>query len=194
MRARRAAHLARASRSAVGPCGSPARAGQIGRVERSYRTLRRHRDSKLAATRRAPCFPQFSDIAFGLGSLWIVNRAANRVVEVDPLTTQERQGITVGQAPAAIAVGVDSLWVANFEDDTVTRIADPRARADGHADDIPGRRRPGRRRRRRGRRLGREPARPHGDAPRSGVRRGRQRRFASATSRSASRPARGRSG
>jgi DNA-binding beta-propeller fold protein YncE len=69
--------------------------------------------------------PEFSDIAFGLGSLWIANRAGNRVVELDPLTTQKRQEISVGQAPEAIAVGADALWVANFDDDTVTRIAIP---------------------------------------------------------------------
>ena len=69
--------------------------------------------------------PEFSDVAFGLGSLWIVNRAANSVVEVDPLTSQKQREITVGQAPTAIAVGADALWVANFEDDTVTRIAIP---------------------------------------------------------------------
>ena len=69
--------------------------------------------------------PQFSDVAFGLGSLWIVNSAGNRVVEVDPLTTQEQQQITVGKNPRAIAVGDGSLWVANFDDDTVTRIAIP---------------------------------------------------------------------
>ena len=69
--------------------------------------------------------PEFSDVAFGLGSLWIVNRAANSVVEVDPLTNQKQRDITVSGAPAAIAVGDKTLWVANFEDDTVTRIAVP---------------------------------------------------------------------
>ncbi len=68
---------------------------------------------------------QFSDTAFGLGSLWIVNSAFNRVVEVEPLTTQVQQPTTVGKEPKAIAVGADSLWVANFDDDTVTRIAIP---------------------------------------------------------------------
>ena len=53
----------------------------------------------------------------------IVNRSRNRVAEIDPLTTQLRQEITVGSSPRAIAVGDNSLWVANFEDDTVTRIA-----------------------------------------------------------------------
>ncbi len=64
-------------------------------------------------------------MAFGLGSLWIVNSAGNRVVEVDPLTTQEQEPITVGNNPRAIAVGDGTLWVANFDDDTVTRIAIP---------------------------------------------------------------------
>jgi YVTN family beta-propeller protein len=66
--------------------------------------------------------PEFSDVAFGLGSLWIVNRAANAVVEFDPARSKKVGEITVGQRPAAIAVGSDSLWVANFDDDTVTRI------------------------------------------------------------------------
>jgi YVTN family beta-propeller protein len=69
--------------------------------------------------------PEFSDVAFGLGRLWIVNRAANQVVEVDPLTSQKQREITVGQKPEAIAVGSGALWVANFGDDTVTRIAIP---------------------------------------------------------------------
>jgi serine/threonine protein kinase len=67
--------------------------------------------------------PAFSDVAFGLGSLWILNRNTNQVAELDPLTNLGQYKYTVGDEPAAIAVGTDSLWVANFEDDTVTRIA-----------------------------------------------------------------------
>ena len=67
--------------------------------------------------------PAFSDVAFGLGSLWILNRNTNQVAELDPLTNLGQYKYTVGQEPEAIAVGTDSLWVANFEDDTVTRIA-----------------------------------------------------------------------
>jgi YVTN family beta-propeller protein len=74
-------------------------------------------------TSTSAVLPEFADITFGLESLWIVNRAANSVVEVDPATVQRQRDITVGQGPTAIAVGPDSLWVANFEDDTVTRIA-----------------------------------------------------------------------
>jgi YVTN family beta-propeller protein len=76
-------------------------------------------------TSASSVLPQFSDIAFGLESLWIVNRAANSVVEIDPATIQKLRDITVGQAPAAIAVGEGALWVANFEDDTVTRVTVP---------------------------------------------------------------------
>jgi serine/threonine protein kinase len=74
-------------------------------------------------TSSSSVLPQFSDVAFGLGSLWIVNRAANQVVELDPLTNQGQREITVGQDPTAIAVGADVLWVTNFEDDSVIRVA-----------------------------------------------------------------------
>jgi streptogramin lyase len=66
--------------------------------------------------------PEFSDVGFGLGSLWIVNRARNTVVEVDPATSRYQREITVGRSPSAVAVGEGSVWVANYDDDTVTRI------------------------------------------------------------------------
>ena len=69
--------------------------------------------------------PEFADVAFGLGSLWIVDRNTNSIIELDPVTIQKQRTITVGQEPAAIAVGTDSLWVANFGDDTVTRVQIP---------------------------------------------------------------------
>ena len=65
---------------------------------------------------------EFSDVAFGLGSLWIVDRAANSVAEVDPATNRKLDDVDVGAAPSAIAVGSGALWVTNFDDDTVTRI------------------------------------------------------------------------
>ena len=64
----------------------------------------------------------FSDIAFGFGSFWFANRAENRIVEVDAETNQNLGTVNVGGAPGAIAAGADSLWVANFDDDTVSRI------------------------------------------------------------------------
>ncbi len=73
-------------------------------------------------TSSSPVLPEFSDVAFGLGSLWLVNRAGNSISEIDPATSQELREITVGRRPTAVAVGLDSVWVANFDDDTVTRI------------------------------------------------------------------------
>jgi len=66
--------------------------------------------------------PVFSDVAFGLGSLWILNRSTKSVIEIDPVTCQTLQNVTVGAAPSAIAVGSASIWVSNFEDDTLTRV------------------------------------------------------------------------
>ena len=71
-------------------------------------------------------YPDFVDIGYAAGgSLWIVNRSANSVVEADTATNTERRTVTVGRSPVAIAVSDETLWVANFEDDTVTRIDVP---------------------------------------------------------------------
>ncbi len=66
----------------------------------------------------------FSDIAYGLGSAWVVNWANTSVFEVDPATNKALllHAIPVGNEPMAIAVGAASLWVANYADDTVSRI------------------------------------------------------------------------
>ncbi len=99
--------------------------GAIGRVNvRSTVSVDVSLDSGLVSG-SASISPAFSDVAVGFGSVWIVNRNTNQVAELDPVTNQGRGPVTVGQKPEAIAVGVDSLWVANFEDDTVTRIAFP---------------------------------------------------------------------
>jgi YVTN family beta-propeller protein len=95
----------------------------LGRVDpRTGKTARIGYEAGLLASGSSVA-PEFSDVAYGLGSLWIVNRAANEVIEVDPAAAQKLRTITVGQGPSAIAVGSGSLWVANFEGDTVTRIA-----------------------------------------------------------------------
>jgi YVTN family beta-propeller protein len=67
---------------------------------------------------------QFSDVAFGLGSAWVLNSAANTVTEIDSVTNVAAvpRAITVGRSPSAIAAGGDSLWVVNREDDTVMRV------------------------------------------------------------------------
>jgi DNA-binding beta-propeller fold protein YncE len=102
-------------------CASP----ELGRVD--LRTLEGRAvgtESGLTVSSSA-VLSEFADIAFGLESLWIVDRSTNSVIEVDPSTIQMLRPITVGQDPVAIAVGGDSLWVANFEGDTVTRVQIP---------------------------------------------------------------------
>jgi len=67
----------------------------------------------------------YSDVVFAFGSLWLTNRAGNSVTEFDPATDRVVSQITVGQTPSAVAVGSESLWVANLEHDTVSRIDVP---------------------------------------------------------------------
>ncbi len=101
-------------------------AADLGRIDIRTGTARRVGLEAGLLTSPNAVLPEFSDIAYGLGSLWIVNRAANVVTEVDTATIQRQRDITVGNSPDAIAVSPpDSLWVANFEDDTVTRIVIP---------------------------------------------------------------------
>ncbi len=68
---------------------------------------------------------QLSDVAFGFGSLWLTNQAGNSVTEFDPESDRVVSQVTVGGAPIAIAVRSRTLWVANFGDDTVSRIEVP---------------------------------------------------------------------
>ena len=68
------------------------------------------------------------------------------MIEVDPLVIRRLRALTVGQAPRAVAVSSDSLWVANFGDDTVTRLQIESKGADADDHGHSGRRRPRRRR------------------------------------------------
>jgi YVTN family beta-propeller protein len=67
--------------------------------------------------------PAFTDVAFGLDRLWLVNRSANTVIELKE--SRAVGPITVGPGPVAIAVGQRSLWIACFDDDSVWRIDIP---------------------------------------------------------------------
>jgi YVTN family beta-propeller protein len=98
------------------------RGGQLGRVDLRTRAGRSVEvEAGLVGTSSA-ILPQFEDIVFGLGSLWIVDSETNTVIEVDPIVIQKERTLNVGQDPRAIAASPDSLWVANYEDDTVTRV------------------------------------------------------------------------
>jgi len=79
----------------------------------------------LVRLRASDVPPIFTDVAFGTGSVWLANRAANSVIEIDPGSRRQVREIDVGKAPSALAVGWGSLWVANLEDDTVTRLTVP---------------------------------------------------------------------
>ena len=121
------------------PCGAPraslavggravwfaCEAADLGRIDLRTGAAARVGLEAGLLTSPSSVLPVFSDIVFGLESLWIVNRAANSVIEVDPSTIQRLRDITVGKSPTAIAVGQGALWVTNFDDDTVTRITVP---------------------------------------------------------------------
>ncbi len=98
-------------------------AADLGRIDTRTGAARRVGLEAGILTSPNAVLPIFSDIVYGLERLWILNRAANAVIEIDTATIQRQRDITVGNAPSAIAVSADSLWVTNFEDDTVTRIA-----------------------------------------------------------------------
>ncbi|MBA3561795.1 MAG: protein kinase [Actinobacteria bacterium] len=97
-------------------------AADLGRIDTRTGAARRVGLEAGILTSPNAVLPIFSDIVYGLERLWILNRAANAVREIDTATIRLQRDITVGNAPSAIAVSADSLWVTNFEDDTVTRI------------------------------------------------------------------------
>ncbi len=66
--------------------------------------------------------PHFSDVGFGEGAIWIVDRGQNVVDELDTSTLQLVRRIDVGRDPVAVAVGAGAVWVAEEDDNAVTRI------------------------------------------------------------------------
>ena len=96
--------------------------GELGRIDASTRKARSIGPEAGLSTSTSAVQPVFSDIAFGFGSFWFANRAENAIVESRRGDEPELGTVNVGGAPLAIAAGADSLWVANFDDDTVSRI------------------------------------------------------------------------
>ncbi len=70
----------------------------------------------------SPAAVLFSDIAFGLGSAWITDRGMNAVTQIAAPSLHKVRQETVGGAPQAVAVGLGAVWVANGDDDTVSRL------------------------------------------------------------------------
>ena len=52
----------------------------------------------------------------------MANRGENTVVRMNPRTVSVVRSISVGRSPRGIAVGSGVVWVANADDDVVTRI------------------------------------------------------------------------
>jgi YVTN family beta-propeller protein len=90
--------------------------GDLARLDTETRKLRR-----FLLSSPSPVAPRFVDIAGGLGFVWIVNRSANSIIQLDP-KTGHWDSINVEEAPSAIAIGSGSIWVANFGSGTVSRI------------------------------------------------------------------------
>ena len=67
-------------------------------------------------------------IAAGEGAVWVTSRAGSdsetqgKLWRVDPASGRVTTAIRVGRSPLGVAVGEGSVWVANYEDGTVSRI------------------------------------------------------------------------
>jgi YVTN family beta-propeller protein len=66
-------------------------------------------------------------IATGEGGVWVTSRAydsdaAGKLWRIDPASGRVTTATRVGRSPLGVAVGEGSVWVANYEDGTVSRI------------------------------------------------------------------------
>ena len=73
-------------------------------------------------------------LAYGDGSVWVVNGTEGTVSRINPATHAVIEQIPVGSAPSAVAVTGENVWVTNSGDGTVTRI---NAAADRVVETIP---------------------------------------------------------
>jgi tRNA A-37 threonylcarbamoyl transferase component Bud32 len=75
---------------------------------------------------RLPFHP--AGLAAGAGGVWLVDKAGDSLVRVDPLARKAAARIPVGDGPRAVAVGSGFVWVASSAAGTVSRV-DPRRNA-----------------------------------------------------------------
>jgi YVTN family beta-propeller protein len=61
-------------------------------------------------------------LAYGDGSVWVVDATEGTVSRINPATHAVVQQIPVGSAPSAVAVTAGNVWVTNSGDGTVSRI------------------------------------------------------------------------
>ena len=69
-----------------------------------------------------------SAIAVGFGSLWVTDVVDDTLLRLDEATGEVEQTIAVGDSPTGIAIDEHGVWVANFNDATVSHI-DPATNA-----------------------------------------------------------------
>jgi virginiamycin B lyase len=79
-----------------------------------------------------PASDGVGDLAAGLGSIWFTNACGcddGRVKSLDPRTVRVGLPIPVGTRPIALAAGEGAVWIANYTDQTLTKIVvEPTAR------------------------------------------------------------------
>jgi YVTN family beta-propeller protein len=63
-----------------------------------------------------------SDVARGVGAIWLSRSGDHSVLRLEPQSGRVEQTIPVGRAPSALVIGRGDLWVANSLDGTVSRI------------------------------------------------------------------------
>ena len=61
-------------------------------------------------------------LAYGDGSVWVVNGTEGTVSRINPATHAVIEQVPVGSAPSAVAISGENVWVTNSGDGTVTRI------------------------------------------------------------------------
>ncbi len=69
-----------------------------------------------------------SAIAYGFGSVWVTDVVDDTLLRLDEATGEVEQTIAVGDSPTGIAIDENGVWVANFNDATVSHI-DPDSNA-----------------------------------------------------------------
>jgi streptogramin lyase len=69
---------------------------------------------------QAPAHPA---VARGAGLLWTVNRDDNRLIATAPESGRVVRNVVVGTGPVSVATGFGSVWVANAENGSITRVA-----------------------------------------------------------------------
>ena len=78
-------------------------------------------DPRSGRTRTISVPRQPLSLAFGAGSLWVVD-ASGYVSRVDPVRNRVARRYTVGLEPEGIAVGGGRVYVTNGGDDTISSI------------------------------------------------------------------------